>query len=451
VDARETDVVVVGAGISGLAAACNLRGFGAEVTVVEARARIGGRVLSHDVGGATFDLGAQWLGPSQVRLRALVERLGLPTFPQRHDGTKVIDVDGKRRTYRGKLPSLSLVDLVATELMVRRVERMAKGVPLDHPHQVRGGPALDSQSLESFKRSLTSGRVPKELFDVAVRTVFGAEAAELSLLYFLFYLNSAGGLRQLVEIEGAAQQDRLVGGAHALARALCDELGSERLVLGEAVRSIEERGDRMLVRSETLALSAKRVVVAIPPHLAGRIRFDPPLGAAREQLLQRWPMGSTTKCLVFYQRASWRDRGLSGEAVSTGGPVSVVFDNSSADGAVPCLLAFVVGKHARRLGKLSADERRLAVTSQLERLLEAPRSQINHYLEQDWAAEPFTGGCPAAAMPPGVLSSLGDGWRDPVGRVHWAGTETARHWNGYLEGALESAYRVACEVAARLR
>ncbi|HZO13019.1 MAG TPA: FAD-dependent oxidoreductase [Polyangiaceae bacterium] len=446
----DCDVVVVGAGLAGLSTARRLQQAGAQVRVVEARDRVGGRTLSTSFEGATFELGAQWVGPAQQRLRSLVHELGLELFPQHHQGLKVVEVAGRRSTYRGKLPSLSLVSLLQIELMLRRVDRMAERIPLDAPYRAHKALEWDASSVEMFKRAQPAGQTAKLLFDVGIRTVFGAEPSELSLLHFLFYLNSSGGFRRLVEIEGGAQQDRFVGGTQLLSQRLAEALGRDNVILSAPVRSIDQRGECVLVEADGARLSARVVVVAIPPHLCARIHYEPPLPASREQLVQRWGMGATVKLLAFYDRAHWRDRGLSGEAVSTDSPISVVFDNSSPDGKVACLLGFVVGKHARRWAGLGADERRRTALAELERLLDAPARSAVHFLEHDWAAEPWTGGCPVATTGPGILGTLGPSWRAACGRILWGGTETARHWNGYLEGALESAERVASEALGYL-
>jgi monoamine oxidase len=359
-------------------------------------------------------------------------------------------VNGKLSSYKGSIPSLSLLDLAELELAIRKLDRMASRVPLDAPHRASEAEDWDGRSVESFKGVVPGARRGKLLIDVGVRTVFGAEPCELSLLYFLFYLNSAGGLRQLVEVEGAAQQDRFVTGAQKLSLGVAGKLDERRIVTNAPVSMITQEASGVAVHSARGVFRARYAVLAVPPHLASRVRFDPPLPPARDGLVQRWPMGATVKAMAFYSRASWRERGLSGEAVVTGGPISVVYDNSSHDGTVSCLLGFVVGRHARAWSKHDPSERRRIALAEFERLLGAPSSEAIDFIEQDWSSEPWTGGCPVASLPPRALSYFGDALRAPAGRVHFAGTETARHWCGYLEGALESAERAAAEVLARL-
>src|SRR5688572_13145273 len=122
------DVAIVGAGLAGLGVARRLRQEGLSVVVLEARDRVGGRTLTTRRGGAAFDLGAQWIGAEQTRLRQLATDFGLATFPQHHRGDKVLSIDGKRSTYRGLVPRVSLVGLVEVELAIRKLEAMARRV-----------------------------------------------------------------------------------------------------------------------------------------------------------------------------------------------------------------------------------------------------------------------------------------------------------------------------------
>ena len=209
--------------------------------------------------------------------------------------------------------------------------------------------------------------------------------------------------------------------------------------------------ERVSVQTGGRTFRGRYAVIALPPALAGRIEYDPLLPVARDQLTQRFPMGATVKCLALYDNAFWRDCGLSGEVVCPSGPVSVVFDNGSHDGRQPALLAFIVGQSAREWNTRMPAERRDAVLDVFARAFGDQARRPMHYVEQDWSTEEWTRGCPVGIVGPGALSACGIGaLRAPVGRIHWAGTETATVWAGYMEGAIESATRVAKELAVRL-
>jgi monoamine oxidase len=443
------DVVVVGAGLSGLSTLQRLTRMGVDGVVLEARDRVGGRTLSREHLGARFEHGAQWLGAGQDRVIALADELGLTRFAQHHTGTKILDAGRGLRRYRGRIPSLSLLGLLQTELGLRRFDAMARTVPLGDPYEAAEARRWDAMSVAQARDRFFGNKDARAMFDVAIRTVLGAEPEEVSLLHFLFYVNSAGGIERLIDIPEGAQKFRLVEGTQAIAQGLARELG-DRVVLASPVHAIAHGPDGVVVHAERQSYSARYVVMALPPHLCARVRFDPPLDPLRDALLSRFTMGATTKVIGFYREATWRARGLSGEAIVLGGPLSCVFDNTSHDGRVAALVGFVVGRHARRWSRMPLEERRKAALAELERLFDVPAASAIDYAEHDWSAEPWTGGCPVASLPVGALASFAEVFRKPEGRIHFAGTETATHWNGYLEGALSSAERAGAEVLTRL-
>jgi monoamine oxidase len=205
------------------------------------------------------------------------------------------------------------------------------------------------------------------------------------------------------------------------------------------------------VTADRIVVRGKRAIVAMPPSMAGRIEFFPRLPADREQLQLRTVMGATTKCFALYDRPFWRERGFSGEAVSSDGPCAVAFDNSvvGPDGKIEqaALLGFMVGSRARSWGLRTAEERRTAVLESFARYWGPEARNPTHYEEKDWSNEPFIGGCPVANPSCGATVQFGATLRRPVGRIHWAGTETSDVWNGYMEGAVLSGERAASEVA----
>jgi monoamine oxidase len=450
VPAHDADVIVIGAGLAGLAAATALADGGASVVVLEARDRVGGRTWSRRIGRATFDVGGQWIGPGQARMYALCERLGVGTFPTFTDGASIADVDGRLRTYRGTIPNLSPLALLQLQAVRSMLARLVARVPADAPWSAPRAAAWDATTLASWLGRIAWSAGARGAMDAAIRTIFGAEAGELSLLHVLHYARAAGGFDRLIETRGGFQQDRLRGGAQQLSERLADRLGAGRVRLGRAVRLVLHDAEGATVIAGGERVRGRALVCAVPLALAARIDFEPRLPPLREQLVQRVPMGATVKVLACYDRPFWRDRGLSGEAVSGDGPIAVAFDNTSAGGEQPALVAFVVGRPARGWSARAAEVRRPRVLGQLARWFGPEAHDPTEYVELDWATERWSGGCPISTFPPGTLSVFGPALRAPVGRIHWAGTETATSCPGFMEGAVESGERAAAEVRARL-
>ena len=211
---------------------------------------------------------------------------------------------------------------------------------------------------------------------------------------------------------------------------------------------IAQRDGRVLVDSERLSVEARRVIVAIPPALTAAIEFLPQLPAARAQLVQRYPQGDLIKAEAVYDTPFWRQDSLSGQAVTDVGPATTTFDNSPPDARPGVVFGFIGGQDARVWGARSEAARRRAVIDQFVTLFGEKARSPRSYVEGKWADELWTRGCPVGWTAPGVLLDYGPAIREPIGRVHWAGTETSTYWNGYMDGAVRSGERAAREILA---
>lgn len=450
-----SDVIVIGAGLAGLTAARKLVAAGHDVLVVEARDRVGGRSLNHAVtaAGATpgtvVEVGGQWVGPTQDHVLALIDELGLETFKTFNDGKLVDFRDARRSEYSGRIPPGALVGAAEAQVAIIRLNSMAADVPLDAPWTAPKAVEWDSQTFQSWIDANLLSKNGKALLQLAIESVFSAQPRDLSLLHVLFYIHSAGSLDNLINTEGGAQDSRIVGGSQRIALALAASLG-QRILLQAPVERIEHDDNGVVVRGANFQVRAQRVIVAIPPTLAGRIRYAPALDGLRDQLTQRVPMGTVIKVQCVYPTPFWRDAGLNGQATSDTGPVKLTFDNSPPDGSVGVMMGFIEGEDGRKALRQTPDQRRQGTIDSFVRYYgEAARNPLE-YIEQSWAAEEWTRGCYAGYFPPGVWLDYGDALRAPIGRLHWAGTETAEIWNGYFDGAVRSGERAADEVISAL-
>jgi monoamine oxidase len=161
-------------------------------------------------------------------------------------------------------------------------------------------------------------------------------------------------------------------------------------------------------------------------------------------------MGSVIKCEAVYDEPFWRKDGLTGQAVSDTGPCRITFDNTPPDGSPGVIIGFMEGAAAREFSPKSPDERKQAVLENFAAYFGPQARNARGYVEMNWAAEEWTRGCYGGFTPPGVLTAFGPAIREPFGRIHWAGTETATIWNGYMDGAVQSGQRAAAEALAAL-
>lgn len=448
------DVVVVGAGFAGLTAARALEGAGRSVVVLEARPRVGGRTCTVERMGTWIDLGGQWIGPGQNRIAALAAELGFATYPQPEVGDDVVVDPGGVQRVPDVAHSFVEDELVSYLELVGALEAIADQVPLDAPWTAPGAAEWDTMSLAQWVRDRAVPERVSGLFEVGVQAVFAASSAQLSLLHAAHYVHSAGGWSKLTDSEGGAQQDRIHGGMEPVAEQLARLLSAGTVLLSHAATGIRHDGAGVAVDVTTpdgpRVFGAARAIVAVPPTLAGRITYDPPLDARRDQLVQHMPQGSVIKFHVLYDAPWWRDEGLSGTILAPQEAIGVTFDGTPPSGSPGIITGFFEGPQAVAAGERTEEERGELVVEVLARALGDRARDIAGYVDRDWSAEPFTRGCYGAHLPPGAWTVYGPALRRPVGRIHWAGTETAERWTGYIDGAIDSGQRAAAEVMAAL-
>src|SRR3954454_3133929 len=319
--APDADVVIVGGGLSGLAAAYTVMKSGRTPLVLEARPRVGGRTLNHPIGGGkVIEAGGEWVGPTQDRVHAYLGELGLSIFPEYIDGKHIYAFDGARMTYTEDGPTGTAppdpVVLPDTLQIVARLDEMSQSVPVDAPWAPPQAAEWDAQTLETWLRENTATERFRKLARFAVRSILGAEPSEMSLLFALFVIAAAGNeqnpgtFERLFSTRNGSNEDRVHGGSADRARALPQARRARQArSAGAADRPVEQRRARVRRRAErdrtagdrrrpararrpdpVRAAASRQARPADPPRAAGhpaQVRGDLPAPLLARRRLQR--------------------------------------------------------------------------------------------------------------------------------------------------------------------
>lgn len=429
------DVAVIGAGMSGLVAARALRRQGRSVRVLEARERVGGRVMDHEVVPKVFvEGGAQWVTPAQTAIWGLAKELGVKAI--------IAQVPGKTRfRFEGLIFDEERMEENAQVKRLRgELDSLASKLSVDAPWASPQAEILDSKTVAQWLTEKKATAETMQSFTLSLAMILG-DIREISLLYFLFYIASAGGLEKL---ERDAQSHRFAGGPEQLARKMAAEL--DGLIWTSCpVSALVQGQDSVVVHSARGAVEARQVVLALSPAEAKKFSFTPPLPAQRKELQEQWTMRPGTKLHLVYERPFWRDLGLSGTLMTDLPITAFAVDASPPDASVGVLVVF---PNEEVLPSTKAD-RQKSLTAEVKTLLGKDTPTPKAYVETLWEQQGWISGC-TSPLGPGVLSQLGAALRQDVGRLHWAGTESSVFWCGYMEGAVRSGQRAAEQVGKAL-
>ncbi|KGI70206.1 FAD-dependent oxidoreductase [Mycolicibacterium rufum] len=449
---HEADVIIVGAGLSGLFAARTVLAAGLTPLILEADERVGGRILTEEVlPGLPVEIGAQWIGDTHHRMFALADELGVETFPQYDEGETTYELAGSpvlrgdefHRRFGGELAELTTV--------LRLLDELAAEVPPEAPWRAPRAQEWDAITAGAWYDGQGLSPVARTLLEICTVGILAVPTVEVSFLHLLFTIQTCGVTAELfAESEGGAQTTRFVGGTAEIPNRLAT-LVESHLVLDAPALLIEHATDSVTVHCRGgRSARGRRVIVAISPMLAGRLMYDPPLSGYRDQLTQRMPNSAAMKAFFVYDEPFWRADGFNGQLISDVGPARMSNDTCIPGDDHGVILMFLEGEQARTHGHWSQEERQAALTAELVRHYGDKAAHPVAYVDGEWGSRQWTRGCYNANCGPLVWTTYGPALAEPIGVIHWASTDTATQWSAYMEGAVESGERAAREVIEAL-
>lgn len=461
----KVDIVVVGAGLSGLTAARILTKQKKNVLLLEARDRIGGRMyLENTLNDAVLDMGGQWVGDSQIAILHLLEELRINRFLSYGVGRSIHSWNGVKTAFDGDVARLlegncrkpylanfederaclttknSLADCTGNkeqERIWRKFITISQSVSPEEPWKTKDAKLLDAITFQTWLEN-QGAKVYSQWLSGMLSRIGGSggfEPSEVSLLHMAW--------TQRVAPQSDAPEKWLIdGGAGQIPAMLANDIHNH-IVLSAHVNSIEQHSNGVTVRTNGLVVQAQRVIVAIPPPLRAGITFSPALPPTHMGFIQRSPMGSISKIHAVYPEAFWRKQCLSGIGTGNLQTCEFIADSSPENGKPGILTSFIAGSRNIELSNKSKQEIRNLVLMDFAHFLGPNVWKEVQFVHVNWNQEKWTSGAFTTYLPPGVWSTYSSGWRDPVGNVFWAGTETSEYWPGYFDGAVRAGLRAA--------
>ncbi len=448
----DRDVVVIGAGISGLMTARRLTQAGHSVAVLEARDRVGGRTWSEEIDGSFFEIGGQWVSSDQDALKALLQELGKETFARYREGNSVyVSRDGERHEFQGDFP-VADETLVEIRRLVDALDRLVAEIdaatPWEHPRAAE----LDVVQFGTWLASQTDDVEARRIVDHYIAAgMYGKPSHTFSLLQAMLMVASAEKFEHLID-EGILLDERVVGGMQSVSEQIADELGDTAVFLSSPVRRLTwtSSGDgvpgEVVAISEGIEVHARFAVVAVPPNLYSRIDYSPALPRPRLVAHQHQSMGLVIKAQAAYAQPFWRDRGLSGTGFASHELVCEVYDNTSPHEDRGTIVGFIVGDRADETWALPEDERRQAVLDSFAAYFGDEMKEPLAFYLSDWGAEEWTRGSYATSYDIGGLSRWGHLQNEPVGPIFFASSDI--QGAGYLH--VDGGVRIGTDTAARI-
>ena len=450
-NAIERDVVVIGAGASGLTAAAELAKAGLSVAVLEARDRVGGRLLTDAIEGAILEVGGQWVSPDQDALKSTLAELGLETYPRFRDGQNIyINSEGVVSRFDGEIfpvPPKTEHEIVS---LIDKLDALVAEIDPDKPWAHPQAKELDEISFSRWLETQTDDREARDNIGMFIAGAMLTKPVHaFSALQALLMAASAGSFSNLVDADFILNE-RVVGGLQQVPLLLADRLGDD-VFLESAVRTLRWSDEGVTAVADHLEVSARFAIIAVPPILISRISFEPPLPRRQQQLHQHLSMGFVIKVHAVYPTPFWRDAGLSGTAFSPYELVHEAYDNTNFGDSRGTLVGFVADEEADGVFALDAEQRKQRILTSLSHYYGEQALTPDVYYESDWGSEEWTRGAYAASFDMGGLARYGADLRAPVGPISFSCSDMAGKGYQHVDGAIRVGRETAASVLAAAR
>jgi monoamine oxidase len=440
------DVAIVGAGLSGLTAARLLTKAGKRVVVLEAQGRVGGRTWSQQISDMDFiDIGGQWIGKGHESMYGLVHEAGLKTFPTYTRGKSIIRLNGQNKAYTGEVPPLGLPTLLAAQRAFKRFDRASSKIPLLTPWLSENALVMDQKSLANWIDTTISNKKARRLIKQTAEGELCKPAEEVSLLQALSSARATGSFQQAEQVEDGVMRDRIAGGAQGVSLYLFDQM-KECVKLNFPVTFVEQLADHLDLGNEHMRVRAKKIIITAPYAVVKKIKFAPALPLAKQLLINTMEMGTVLKIHALYDTPFWRDVQFNGSSMCLDERIELTVDNSVAGSTKGILTSLIHAQRAKQLLGMPDQERKDFVLNSYANLFGEKAHKPIFYHDYSFSKNPWIGGAYTGFYQPGIFSQYGEHISKPCGNIHWAGTETATEFKGFMEGAVRSGERVAKEI-----